>query len=916
MEKIARYQTIRSIGKGGMGEIFLVHDPLCNRDVALKQVRTDLQEHERVRNRFVHEAKITATLTHPGIISIYSIHEEKGQIFYTMPYVEGKSLKQLLRSTPHPLIPTLLPIFLTVCQTIAYAHSKGVVHRDLKPENILVGKFGEVILLDWGLAQYLSAPSEELLDIEETSPELTHPGKIVGTLSFMAPERALGTPATIQTDIYSLGVMLYQILTLHLPFTRKTLKEYRLHFKKETLIDPEEVAPYRDVPPPLSRIVRKCLKINLDERYQTVEELIDDLNIYMEGRSEWQESTLLDVKKKQDWEFQENVLISKHIALTPATEAADWISLMISKTPFAENLRLETKISIGEKGHGIGFLLAVPEAEERTSPLDGYCLWLGTEEEPHTRLLRNTVEVTQQPSLYLTPKKWHELVIEKIENHIKVTIDGTQRFTYLSYLPIAGTHVGLVARDADFKMEAISISIGNQNLQVSCLAIPDAFLASKDYKRALAEYRRIGYSFPGHAEGREALFRGGITLLEEAKTVKNTKKRQALYSAALEEFGKLHKTPGAPLEYLGKSLVYKTLGDHSEEIKCLELALRRYHKHPLIHTLKEQISYRMHESAQHDRRSAYQLILIVLRLLPGLFDTKDSLRLFSYLIKHWEQLPFLENPIDPSLLGKEESAKENEINFATPLAFWLAAPYTLLEILEDAQSLEDDTAQANLIYSLFEVGSFGLAQKAMQEFPGREQFMPLLLCYQDSLSKAIENLDLNDIGVRKFRVISYLLQYALRTDQDDSVHTIAGKLVDLPLSREDRIQLDGYRIWAYLKHKKIKEAEAIFDDYPLEMLNQETTLLHPLYGCFLFLTEGEEIAEIHFSGVIDTPFPRTWALLSHELINKISENPSWYNTSFMWERRHLYRQLTLYYQCVDNPELEKYYRHLEKQEYL
>ncbi len=192
----------------------------------------------------------------------------------------------------------------------------------------------------------------------------------------------------------------------------------------------------------------------------------------------------------------------------------------------------------------------------------------------------------------------------KIDNNIRFYLDGMHYFTHISYLPIYGMHVGILARDADFQMEEIEVSIGSQNLQVSCLSVPDAFLTHRDYKSALAEYRRIGYSFPGHAEGREAMFRAGVTLLEQARTAKNPKRAETFYAQSIEEFAKLHNTAGAPLEYLGKALVYQSLHDHLEEIKCLELGLRRYHKHPLIHALREQVIYRMHEASQSDRRSA------------------------------------------------------------------------------------------------------------------------------------------------------------------------------------------------------------------------------------------------------------------------------------------------------------------------
>jgi serine/threonine protein kinase len=934
-EKIGPYTVIRSIGKGGMGEVLLVSDPVCEREIALKRIRQDLPKTPLLRSRFLHEAKLTSQLTHPGIISIYSISEEE-QTYYTMPYVEGKTLKQILRGDDAPSIPQLLSIFKSICQTTAYIHSKSIIHRDLKPENILVGNFGEVIILDWGLAESIhESLGREEGEEKEHYPELTHPGKVVGTLAYMAPERILGAPATMQTDIYALGVILYQVLTIHLPFERGQLKEVRKHLHLEKLPDPEEIAPYRDVPPPLSRMVKKALAPNIEERYQSMEELIHDLVSHMEGRSEWFESLKLHAMRKKDWEFQENVLVSKHMAITRTPESATWLSLMISRASFAENTRLQTKVRIGKEGAGIGFLLCVPEAAERETPLSGFCLWLGTESEPFSQLFRNTIEVMRLPDLYLTKEIWHTIQIEQIENHIHFILDGVVRFRYVSHLPLVGTHVGTCARDADYEMEEIVVSIGGQNLTVSCLSVPDAFLASRDYKRAIAEYRRIGASFPGHYEGREGLFRAGITLLEQAKTAKSDKRTENFYSLALEEFGKLHSSPGAPLEYLGKALVYQSMGDQNEEVKCLELALRRYGKHPLAAALREQILYRMHESAQNDRVTAYKLILIAFRQIPESIVMEDSKRLFRHLLKHSEPLPFIENPLDPSRFGRESDEKERKLavlSFETTLSFWLANPYTLKDIIPEILTLEplDAPAIGNLLYALFEMGSFGLSTKWMKKLKTLDTknneltdtlalLEPLITCHSESLASAciqFFSTKREDIGVKEMRTLSYLMQYALKIGQEEMVEKMAQSVLSLPIGTEDRIQIDAYRIWAYLAKEKWKEAGDIFDTYPIELLNQESTLLHPLFGCYLYATEGEEIAHIHFAGVIDTPFPRSWALLGHELTNKITHNSAWFKTSFMWERRMLYRQLTLYYHCSDNPELESYYRHLERQEYI
>lgn len=295
---IGPYKLIKIIGKGGMGEVFLVHDPVCERNIALKRIRPDLLEHPQIRHRFLKEARLTCQLTHPAIIPIYTIHSTPDSVFYTMPFVEGETLKQILRNNRHlekkgerldPLggsIPALMHIFITICQAIAYAHSKRILHRDIKPENIIVGKYGEVLILDWGLAKTIDNVAEdEIVELKQAAaPFATRIGKVVGTIAYMAPERALGTPATIQTDIYSLGVILYQLLALKSPFKRRNLEEFRKTINDEVLVDPMAASPHRDIPKTLAEATIKCLSKNPNDRYLSVDELISDLQNFLEGR--------------------------------------------------------------------------------------------------------------------------------------------------------------------------------------------------------------------------------------------------------------------------------------------------------------------------------------------------------------------------------------------------------------------------------------------------------------------------------------------------------------------------------------------------------------------------------------------------------------------------------------------------------
>lgn len=944
---IGPYHIIDTIGKGGMGEVFVAYDSLCGRKIALKKIREDLLEHTQLQNRFLKEAHITSQLTHPAIIPIYTIHREKNLIYYTMPFVEGETLKEMIkrgrreekkehRASGGHAIPALMRIFLTICHAVAYAHSKNILHRDLKPENIIIGQYGEVLILDWGLAKLVQDRDEEEPQGEEKAPfhmfhGLTRLGKVVGTVAYMAPERALGSSATFQTDIYSLGVILYQLLTLRPPFRRGTLSKFRATVQTEKLTDPAEIAPYRDVPRPLARIAEKCLALDLGERYGAVEELIHDLQNFLEGRSEWFQIAELDISRGEDWEFRGNFFINEHMAITRGHDLSEWVSLMISKSSFNSNTMLVTKVKCGEKSQGLGLMLCIPEAAERRHVNDGYCLWLGSDLAPTTKLLRSTVEMISRPDITLQRHRWYTVKIQKMDNNVHVYLDDILQFSYISHIPLAGTHVGLLSRDADFELKSIHIYISSLNLTVNCLAIPDAFLAHKQYDAALNEYRRIAYSFPGRAEGREALFRAGVTLLEEARNASKKNDAERLYDLALQEFTKHKNTTGAPLEYVGKGLVYQSRSDYSEETKCYELAFRRYPKHPLLPILYEQIVYRMYETSKHHRKAAYQFILLTIRFLPKSSLTDNVRRLFHSLQKHWEPLDFIHK--DP---GGETSQKLSDQHFSIQVAFWLSRRDIIVEIIEE---LLDENAPsaitlANGLYSLLELGAIETAAKMLalieETLAETEIFEEGAAIYNAvamairwhamPLDKAMTMCEeylksIDELGAEEERLVYHLMRLALKIRGPDVITTFTKMLTTKKLSYDQTLKIDYYRIWALLLAKRWHDAGLLLHSYPLELLSQENSMLHFLYGCWLLVTEGREIADVHFAGLIELPYPRSWMLIAYNLSGKIGIDHSWYQKAFTWEKMQLLQQLSLFNHCSGDDEKAAQYHAMELELY-
>jgi eukaryotic-like serine/threonine-protein kinase len=901
MKTLGPYQFVKSLGKGGMGEVFLAYDQSCQRYVAFKQIRENLLKHTSIRERFLREARLAAGLTHPSIVPIYSIHLKQDTVYYTMPYIEGKTLKQMLREEKEfekigafrqkggSSIPSLVRIFLNVCQAIAYAHSKGILHRDIKPENIIIGKYGEVMILDWGLAESVHSPraEEEPLPEEEES-DLTKPGKIVGTLNYLAPERAFGEPSSFSTDIYALGVTLYQILTLQMPFLRKTLEQFKQTAAKEKWQAPFEVAPYREIPHLLEKIVHKCLFYEKNRRYASVDQLIADLEDYIEGRPEWIKAAHLRINQKSDWEFQENILLTKHIAITRSVDVMEWMSLMISNASFSGNIKIEAEVRMKAECNGVGILLGISRECENKGFEKGYCLWLGSESNPGIKLFRSNIEILHISDEALPSNTPVLIRIEKIDNDFRFYLNDNLKCNYSSHLPLFGTKIGLLHRDTDFEIAVFFVFVGGQNVMVNCLSIPDAFLAEKQYEKALAEYRRIGFSFPGRAEGREALFRAGVTLLEYGNAQKKKEERMLLLLSSLDEFDKLHNTPGAPLEYLGKSLVYRSLNDIEEEIKCLELTLRKYPKHPLLSIVEEHILFRLHEAAHDNRSAAFHFTLLALRHLPKLFSNPDNQKLLQNLSHYIEPVSFIDLfPQDPHL---------HNIALSQLIAFWLCKPITLIEIIEstDIKTEQEITLIMNSLFALLQLGKVSWV----------EDFLPILHehrsahdCLEQALLAAkatpfpllaafFEEAP-SSLDTYQRLLLRYLFELALDAWRPKEILPYFDKLPD---------EFKVLHIWALLQAKEFSRAKELLTP------DESTDFLE---GCRLAGTQTKKRAIEHFS-TSDLIYPPISRLLGDFLTGAIDLRKGWGEAAFFWEKKQLLRQLTLFYHCLNTPAKKSY----------
>jgi len=281
-----RYVDFSPLAKGGSAQLQVCRDSNLGRTVVMKTLHPHLANNEFMCARFLREARVTAQLQHPNTVPVYEIgHDIEGRLYFTMKKVDGLSLREILdkqRDGDEETVKTynldrMLGVIIQICNALSYAHVHGVVHRDVKPENILIGSYGEVMLLDWGVAKVWNNNDSQLRELEHE--QLTDIGQRPGTPLYMSPEQIRGGGDNIdaRTDVYGIGVVLYEILTLKEPHHGENINETFEMILKEETIPPEQRTPNRPIPQRLSAITMKSLEKEPDKRFQTIQELIDAL---------------------------------------------------------------------------------------------------------------------------------------------------------------------------------------------------------------------------------------------------------------------------------------------------------------------------------------------------------------------------------------------------------------------------------------------------------------------------------------------------------------------------------------------------------------------------------------------------------------------------------------------------------------
>ncbi len=258
-----RYEVIRSIGEGGMANVYLGYDTILDRNVAIKVLRGDLSNDEKFVRRFQREALSASSLAHPNIVEMYDVGEDDGTYYIVMEYVDGKTLKQLLKKRGTLTLSEAIDIMSQLTDGMAHAHDSYIIHRDLKPQNIMIKDDGQIKITDFGIAMALN------------STQLTQTNSVMGSVHYLPPEQASGKGCTIKSDIYSMGIIFYELLSGSLPFRGDNAVEIALKHMRDPLPSLREDNP--SIPQSIENIIRKATAKNPKNRYESARSMHEDL---------------------------------------------------------------------------------------------------------------------------------------------------------------------------------------------------------------------------------------------------------------------------------------------------------------------------------------------------------------------------------------------------------------------------------------------------------------------------------------------------------------------------------------------------------------------------------------------------------------------------------------------------------------
>lgn len=323
-----RYEIEKLIGEGGMANVYLARDTILDRKVAVKVLRGDLAGDEKFVRRFQREALSASSLSHPNIVEIYDVGEDDGNFYIVMEFIEGKTLKQLIKKRGVLSLPEIIDIMLQLLDALSVAHDSYIIHRDIKPQNIMIKDSGLVKITDFGIAMALNTAG------------LTQTNSVMGSVHYLPPEQASGKGSTIRSDIYSLGILLFEMLTGKMPFKGDSAVEIALKHMKEPLPSIKEINPI--VPQSLENIVLKAAAKNPKNRYRDVRAMAEDIKtcldeerqneekvVFKYPETDFSDTKSVNVLKEEKKEIKEEKPVVKQITEDEKNEKSNKKKMII-----------------------------------------------------------------------------------------------------------------------------------------------------------------------------------------------------------------------------------------------------------------------------------------------------------------------------------------------------------------------------------------------------------------------------------------------------------------------------------------------------------------------------------------------------------------------------------------------------------
>ncbi|MGM9835028.1 MAG: Stk1 family PASTA domain-containing Ser/Thr kinase [Bacilli bacterium] len=324
-----RYQIIKSIGEGGMANVYLAYDTILDRNVAVKVLRGDLSTDDKFVRRFQREALSASSLSHPNIVEVYDVGEDNGQFYIVMEYIEGKQLKDVLRKRGKLTISEVIDIMQQIADGLSVAHDSYIIHRDIKPQNIMILENGLVKITDFGIAMAMNGT------------QLTQTNSVMGSVHYLPPEQANGSGSTLKSDIYSMGILMYELLTGKLPYRGENAVEIALKHLKEPLPSIRDEIP--DIPQSVENVILKASAKNPKNRYSDAREMYEDLKTVLDESRE-NEPRLEYEYPEMDYDERSKKTKEKEKKVEEKTEIIDEDDIVIAKQITNKEINKQNKL--------------------------------------------------------------------------------------------------------------------------------------------------------------------------------------------------------------------------------------------------------------------------------------------------------------------------------------------------------------------------------------------------------------------------------------------------------------------------------------------------------------------------------------------------------------------------------------------